>query len=132
MTVLDAIIAGVREDLDARRTDRPLARVREDALAAAPVRPFPPAGGFGLICEVKRSSPSKGALAGIPDPAALAARQEEHVAALQATMEGQDRFIGSFTHRLCHHDHRGHHDHPCRRFFHHRGSSRRHHGLYRR
>ena len=31
---------------------------------------------------------------------AMAARQEEHVAALQATMEGQDRFIGSFTHEL--------------------------------
>lgn len=30
----------------------------------------------------------------------MAARQEEHVAALQATMEGQDRFIGSFTHEL--------------------------------
>ena len=31
---------------------------------------------------------------------AMAARQQEHIAALQATMEGQDRFIGSFTHEL--------------------------------
>ena len=95
MTVLDAIIAGVREDLDARRTDRPLARVREDALAAAPVRPFPPAGGFGLICEVKRSSPSKGALAGIPDPAALAAAYERGGAAAISVLTEARRFNGS-------------------------------------
>ena len=31
---------------------------------------------------------------------AMAARQESHVAALTATMEGQDRFIHSFTHEL--------------------------------
>ena len=31
---------------------------------------------------------------------AMAAQQEAHIAALQATMEGQDRFIGSFTHEL--------------------------------
>ena len=31
---------------------------------------------------------------------AMAARQEAHVAALTATMEGQDRFIHSFTHEL--------------------------------
>ena len=31
---------------------------------------------------------------------AMAARQQEHIAALQATMEGQDRFIGNFTHEL--------------------------------
>lgn len=31
---------------------------------------------------------------------AMAARQQAHIAALQATMEGQDRFIGSFTHEL--------------------------------
>lgn len=31
---------------------------------------------------------------------AMAQRQEEHFAALKATMEGQDRFIGSFTHEL--------------------------------
>ena len=95
MTVLDAIIAGVREDLDARRADRPLSRVREDALAAAPVRPFPPAGGFGLICEVKRSSPSKGALADIPDPAALAAAYESGGAAAISVLTEARRFNGS-------------------------------------
>ena len=31
---------------------------------------------------------------------AMAQRQQEHIAALRATMEGQDRFIGSFTHEL--------------------------------
>jgi indole-3-glycerol phosphate synthase len=95
VTVLDAIIAGVREDLDARRADRPLSRVREDALAAAPVRPFPPAGGFGLICEVKRSSPSKGALADIPDPAALAAAYERGGAAAISVLTEARRFNGS-------------------------------------
>lgn len=95
MTVLDDIIVGVREDIETRKRTRSLADVREAAAAAAPVRPFPPGSGFGLICEVKRSSPSKGALADIPDPAALAAAYESGGAAAVSVLTEQRRFGGS-------------------------------------
>ena len=76
MTVLDEIIAGVVEDLQLRRSSRPLAdlmaRVAELPPPADPL-PALRGPGLGVIAEVKRSSPSKGQLADIPDPAALAA-----------------------------------------------------------
>jgi indole-3-glycerol phosphate synthase len=73
--VLDEILAGVREDVAARQQQVPMERIRELAAAAPPAldaytllrKP-----GVGVIAEVKRSSPSKGALAEIPDPAELA------------------------------------------------------------
>jgi indole-3-glycerol phosphate synthase len=74
-SVLDEIIAGVREDVEARQRDLPLDEVRRLAEAAAPARDayeILRRPGVGVIAEVKRSSPSKGALAEIPDPAELA------------------------------------------------------------
>ena len=97
-TVLDAILAGVREDLAVREAARPLADVERDALAAHPAldaeavlrRP-----GLSLIAEVKRSSPSKGALSDIPDPAALAAAYEAGGAGVVSVLTEQRRFGGS-------------------------------------
>jgi indole-3-glycerol phosphate synthase len=74
-SVLDEILAGVREDVELRQQRVSLERVKELAAAAPPPldayaalrRP-----GVGVIAEVKRSSPSKGQLAEIPDPADLA------------------------------------------------------------
>ena len=74
-SVLDEILAGVREDVELRQQRVSLERVKELATAAPPPldayaalrRP-----GVGVIAEVKRSSPSKGQLAEIPDPADLA------------------------------------------------------------
>lgn len=40
MTVLDDIIAGVREDLEARRREVPLTAIVEAAARAEPVRTF--------------------------------------------------------------------------------------------
>ena len=73
--VLDQIIDGVREDVAARQAEVPLERIKELAAAAPPPRDAYAAlraPGVGVIAEVKRSSPSKGQLAEIPDPAELA------------------------------------------------------------
>ncbi|MTK03609.1 indole-3-glycerol phosphate synthase TrpC [Micromonospora sp. CP22] len=74
-SVLDEILAGVREDVARRQEQVPLERIRELAAAAPPPmdayaalrRP-----GVAVIAEVKRASPSKGKLADIADPADLA------------------------------------------------------------
>src|SRR3954468_13686086 len=73
--VLDEILAGVREDVAARQERVPLERIKSQARAAPPARDayaILRAAGVGVIAEVKRSSPSKGQLAEIPDPAELA------------------------------------------------------------
>ena len=67
MTVLDEIVAGVREDLAKRRARRPLAeleRLLDDVPPARDPLPALRAPGLSVIAEVKRRSPSKGALAG--------------------------------------------------------------------
>ncbi|GAA4285442.1 indole-3-glycerol phosphate synthase TrpC [Brevibacterium daeguense] len=97
MSVLDEIVAGVLEDLAPRQSSTPLAEMRSRAADAAPAIPLlpRPAGDFGLIAEVKRSSPSKGALSDIPDPAELAAAyQAGGAAAISVLTEGR-RFNGS-------------------------------------
>ena len=75
MSVLDEILAGVREDVASRQEQVPLDALREVAASAPP--PLDAyaalrAPGVGVIAEVKRASPSKGQLAEIPDPAELA------------------------------------------------------------
>ena len=96
MSVLDSIIEGVREDLAARRL--PLSRLHEQ-LAQAPsvidAHPRLTADPMTIIAEVKRSSPSKGALAAIESPASLAARYEEAGAAVVSVLTEKRRFGGS-------------------------------------
>jgi indole-3-glycerol phosphate synthase len=73
--VLDEILAGVREDLAVREAEVPLEDIKQRAAQAPPPRDAYAklrAPGVGVIAEVKRSSPSKGQLAEIPDPAELA------------------------------------------------------------
>jgi indole-3-glycerol phosphate synthase len=98
MSVLDDIVAGVREDLEARR-----AHVSEDELRARLLDVPPPRDpmphfrrrGSSVIAEVKRRSPSKGDLADIPDPGALAAAYERGGAAAISVLTEQRRFGGS-------------------------------------
>ncbi len=74
-SVLDEILAGVRDDLAARQQQVSMDEIRELAAAAPPAldaytllrKP-----GVGVIAEVKRASPSLGPIADIPDPAELA------------------------------------------------------------
>lgn len=96
MSVLDSIIEGVREDLAARRI--PMGQLHEALELAPPVRDCLPlllAEQISLIAEVKRSSPSKGSLASITDPAGLAAQYEEAGAQVVSVLTEQRRFGGS-------------------------------------
>jgi indole-3-glycerol phosphate synthase len=73
--VLDEILAGVRDDVEARQQQIPLEEIRELAAAMPPPKDayaLLRSPGVGVIAEVKRSSPSKGQLAEIPNPAELA------------------------------------------------------------
>lgn len=98
MTVLDDIIVGVREDLAARRRDVSVAELTERVAAMPPPkdpRPDFRSPGVRLIAEVKRSSPSKGALAEIADPAALAEAYAAGGASAISVLTEQRRFNGS-------------------------------------
>ncbi|WP_404285523.1 indole-3-glycerol phosphate synthase TrpC [Glutamicibacter arilaitensis] len=106
MTVLDDIIAGVREDLGARRAITSLAQVKAAADAMPAARDgFAALGGHAeqaardttlrVISEVKRKSPSKGALAQIPEPAVLAAEYAAGGASVISVLTEQRRFGGS-------------------------------------
>lgn len=100
MSVLDDIIVGVREDLKEREDRLPLSSLKEieatvpeakDALGALRGRD----GAVKIISEVKRSSPSKGRLAAIPDPAALASLYDAGGASVVSVLTEQRRFGGS-------------------------------------
>ena len=95
-TALESIVEGVLEDLQQRIV--PLSQLR-NSLENAPTvidayaslsRP-----GTQIIAEVKRSSPSKGALAAITDPVALAATYQEADAAVVSVLTEPRSFGGS-------------------------------------
>lgn len=98
MSVLDDIIDGVRIDLAERQAllsaDDLRGLVEQTAPALDPMPAFR-APGVSVIAEVKRSSPSKGALADIPDPAALAAQYAAGGAAAISVLTERRRFGGS-------------------------------------
>ncbi|NLU74624.1 indole-3-glycerol phosphate synthase TrpC [Streptomyces sp. HNM0575] len=98
MSVLDEIIEGVREDLAERQARVSLDELKERAAAGPPAKDGVAAlkgEDVRVICEVKRSSPSKGALAAIADPAALAVDYETGGAAVISVLTEKRRFGGS-------------------------------------
>jgi indole-3-glycerol phosphate synthase len=98
MSVLDDIVAGVREDLAAREALLPLAEVKAAALDARPALDALAAlraPGVGVIAEVKRRSPSKGDLAPIPDPAELAVQYAAGGARVISVLTERRRFGGT-------------------------------------
>jgi indole-3-glycerol phosphate synthase len=96
VSVLDSIIEGVREDLAARRGSMGALHERIDAQAPAlDAHSFLSRDEMNVIAEVKRSSPSKGNLAPISDPAALAEKYQEAGAAAVSVLTEQRRFGGS-------------------------------------
>ncbi|CNG49873.1 Indole-3-glycerol phosphate synthase [Mycobacterium tuberculosis] len=98
MSVLDEIIEGVRADLADRQREVPLDALKEKAAKAPVARDALGAlrgPGVSVIAEVKRSSPSKGALAAIADPAALARDYEAGGAKVISVLTERRRFGGS-------------------------------------
>lgn len=98
MSVLDEILVGVRADLADRQAKLSIDELKEFAVAQPPARDPLPAlrsSGVSVIAEVKRSSPSKGALAEISDPASLAADYEAGGATVISVLTEERRFGGS-------------------------------------
>jgi indole-3-glycerol phosphate synthase len=98
VSVLDDILEGVRADLATRQQQASLDRLKQAAAQAPSPRDVMGALSgteVAVIAEVKRASPSKGALAAIADPAALAADYESGGARIISVLTEQRRFGGS-------------------------------------
>jgi indole-3-glycerol phosphate synthase len=98
-TVLDEIIDGVREDLAIRTAlislDELKSRVQRAQPALNAYAALRGGDGVKVIAEVKRSSPSKGALAIIADPAGLASDYAAGGASVISVLTERRRFGGS-------------------------------------
>ncbi len=98
MSVLDDIVAGVREDVAQRMQSVPLDELKERS-SRVPCARDPRAMLRGdhvcVIAEVKRESPSRGPLAAISDPAALARDYEAGGAHCISVLTEERRFGGS-------------------------------------
>src|SRR5207249_3567282 len=98
VSVLDEILDGVRADLAERQRQVSLDHLKEmarrapsplDAMAALRAE------GVSVIAEVKRASPSRGQMAAIADPAALAGDYEAGGAKVISVLTESRRFGGS-------------------------------------
>lgn len=97
--MLTDLVAGALQDAAERRTVRSLADV-ERAATQAPaaldvLSALAPSNRVKIIAEVKRASPSRGPLADIPDPAALAVSYEAGGASAISVLTEGRRFQGS-------------------------------------
>lgn len=97
--MLAELVAGAVADASARRALRSQAEVERAALERAPALDVPaalaPAERVRIIAEIKRASPSRGALADIPDPAALAMTYVAAGASAVSVLTEGRRFGGS-------------------------------------
>jgi len=101
LNVLASIVEGVREDVAAREAKLSLSELKERAASAPPPREaisvLKRENQVAVIGEVKRSSPSKGALAAIADPASLAREYEAGGASVISVLTEERRFGGSLS-----------------------------------
>ncbi len=97
--MLAALLAGALEDAATRRLDTPVSAVERHALAMPAaidaIAALAPRDTVHIIAEIKRASPSRGALAAIPDPTTLAREYAfGGASAISVLTEGR-RFKGS-------------------------------------
>jgi indole-3-glycerol phosphate synthase len=96
--VLEGLYQGAREDALAREALLPLPEVKARAREATTVRDLStlePRVSVHVIAEIKRRSPSKGQLAGIADPVALARSYEAGGASVISVLTEERQFGGS-------------------------------------
>ena len=97
--MLSDLVSGALLDASERRELRSLARVEAQALARPAaidaLAALAPRSRVRIIAEVKRASPSRGALADIPDPAALALSYEAGGASAISVLTEGRKFGGS-------------------------------------
>lgn len=97
--MLADLLSGSLADAAERRSLRPLVDVERAAAERPPaldaLAHLAPADRVKIIAEVKRASPSRGPLAEIPDPAALAVEYEAGGASAISVLTEQRKFRGS-------------------------------------
>ncbi|HYI32296.1 MAG TPA: indole-3-glycerol phosphate synthase TrpC [Glaciibacter sp.] len=97
--MLSDLLSGALSDAAARRALRPIGAVETAALGRGPaldaLGALAPADRVKIIAEVKRSSPSRGSLAEIPNPAALAVSYETGGASAISVLTEGRKFGGS-------------------------------------
>ena len=99
--ILDKIATYTRQSVAAAKAARPVAELEAAAREAPPVRSFKAAleariasGGYGLIAEIKRASPSRGLIRADFEPASLARAYEAGGAACLSILTDTPSFQG--------------------------------------
>jgi indole-3-glycerol phosphate synthase len=105
--ILARILATKAKEVAASLKAKPRDAVREEALAASPVRDFVgalrariAAGQAAVIAEIKKASPSRGVLRPIFDPPAIAARYQAGGATCLSVLTDRDYFQGAPEHLI--------------------------------
>jgi len=100
MTVLDDIVAGVRQDVKFREQLTPFMDLVDhipEMPPALPVLDRLEAPGVALIAEVKRATPASGLLAEVPDVGDLAQQFQAGGASIVSVLTEERRYQGSLT-----------------------------------
>ncbi len=103
MTILDRILATKRDEVAAAKRERPWSEVEAHARAAGPTRGLAraltrePGGSVRVLAEIKRASPSAGAIRADADPAEIAADYARGGAAALSVLTDRSYFDGDLS-----------------------------------